>query len=95
MSSIVYNHAQIEGFSADLNAAKNQLVSLLDDGKATMGQLANAWGGVSSDAYQQANRKYNELADSINAKLGSTSMRISDASANMASTDQAGAGLFG
>jgi len=61
--------------------------SLLDEGKASLAKLADAWGGSGSEAYQVVQQRWDDTSAELNASLRELAKRISEAGQNMGQTE--------
>jgi early secretory antigenic target protein ESAT-6 len=94
MSEQSWNFAGIEGGSSSIAGAVQTTQGLLDEGKASLAKLAEAWGGSGSEAYQSVQRNWDGTSAELNDALHKLSARISEASQSMASTESGVTGMF-
>lgn len=94
MSNQVWNFAGIEGGAGEIHAAVGTTAGLLDEGKASLGALASAWGGSGSEAYQAVQMRWDSTAAELNAALQNLAQTVSEAGANMAQTEAGVTGMF-
>jgi early secretory antigenic target protein ESAT-6 len=89
-----YNFAGIEAAASSIQGNVASVHSLLDEGKASLAKLANAWGGSGSDAYQAVQQKWDTTAQELNSSLQNLGRAISEAGQAMSATEGNVTGLF-
>jgi early secretory antigenic target protein ESAT-6 len=94
MSEQAWNFAGIEGGASSIQGAVQTTHGLLDEGKASLGKLANAWGGSGSEAYQGVQRQWDDASAELNDSLTKLAQRITEASQAMAQTESGVTGMF-
>lgn len=94
MSGQEWNFAEIEAGARLIQGAVLTTQGLLDEGQRSLATIAAAWEGPGSDVYQQVQRRWQEAAAELNASLRDLAQTITEASASMARTDSAVAGVF-
>lgn len=94
MSEQSWNFTGIEAGSGAIQGAVTTTSGLLDEGKASLAKLAEAWGGTGSDAYQAVQQNWDATSAELNSALQSLSGRISEAGQTMAQTESGVTGMF-
>jgi early secretory antigenic target protein ESAT-6 len=94
MSEQSWNFAGIEGGASTIAGAVQTTHGLLDEGKASLAKLAEAWGGSGAEAYQAVQRRWDDTSAELNSALQALSQRISEASQTMAQTESGVTGMF-
>jgi 6 kDa early secretory antigenic target len=94
MADQSWNFAGIEAGASTIQGAVGTTESLLDEGKASLGKLAEAWGGSGSSAYQTVQTRWDAASNELNAALKSLAIKISEAGQSMASTESGVTGMF-
>jgi early secretory antigenic target protein ESAT-6 len=94
MTEMQYNFAGIEAAASAIQGNVTTVHSLLDEGKASLGKLANAWGGSGSEAYQGVQQKWDVTAQELNSSLQNLGRAISEAGQAMSSTEGHVTGMF-
>ena len=89
-----WNFAGIEDGSRTIAGSVQTVHGLLDEGKASLGKLAEAWGGSGSDAYQSVQANWDNTSLELNNSLQSLSQRISEAGQTMSQTESGVTGMF-
>lgn len=95
MTSQHWNFVGIEGGAGDILGYSQATENLLDDGKRSLTNLAAAWGGAGSEAYQSVQRKWDETANDLNSSLRNLARAISESGQAMAQTESNITGMFG
>jgi early secretory antigenic target protein ESAT-6 len=94
MSEQSWNFGGIEGGASSIQGAVKTTEGLLGEGKASLANLANAWGGSGSEAYQGVQRRWDEASIELNDSLQNLAHRITEASQAMAQTESGVTGMF-
>jgi 6 kDa early secretory antigenic target len=94
MTEQAWNFAGIETGASAIHGAVQATEGLLDEGKGSLQNLAAAWGGSGSDAYQAVQKRWDDASAELNAALKSLAARISEASQAMAHTESSVTGMF-
>jgi|HubBroStandDraft_3_1064219.scaffolds.fasta_scaffold38300_2 early secretory antigenic target protein ESAT-6 len=89
-----WNFGGIEAGAGSIAGAVQTTQSLLDEGKASLGKLAEAWGGSGSEAYQAVQHNWDNTSKELNESLQSLSQRISEAGQTMSQTESGVTGMF-
>ncbi len=95
MSEQTWNFAAIEAGSSAIQGAVGTTQRLLDEGNTSLKNLAAAWGGSGAEAYQAVQARWDATSAELNTSLRELANRISEAGANMQSTEQGVSGMFG
>lgn len=94
MSEQKWNFSGIEAGSSAIQGAVGTTQRLLDEGNTSLKNLAAAWGGSGSEAYQAVQASWDATSAELNTSLRELANRISEAGANMQSTEQGVASRF-
>jgi early secretory antigenic target protein ESAT-6 len=89
-----WNFGGIEAGSGAIAGAVQTVHGLLDEGNASLGKLAEAWGGSGSDAYQVVQKNWDNTSKELNDSLQSLSQRIGEAGQTMSQTESGVTGMF-
>ncbi|BAX95049.1 WXG100 family type VII secretion target [Mycobacterium shigaense] len=89
-----WNFGGIEAGAGSIAGAVQTVHGLLDEGKQSLGKLAEAWGGSGSEAYQAVQHNWDNTSKELNDSLQSLSQRISEAGQTMAQTESGVTGMF-
>ena len=95
MSQQKWDFAAIEAASSAIQGSVGTTQRLLDEGNTSLKNLAAAWGGSGSEAYQAVQARWDATSAELNTSLRELANRISEAGANMQSTEQGVSGMFG
>lgn len=90
----VWNFGAIEGSAGEIHGAAKATQTLLDEGERSLALLAEVWGGTGSSAYQAVQMRWDANSKELNAALEDLGLKISEASQNMAATENAVTSLF-
>lgn len=90
-----WNFGGIEAGASSIASSVQTVHGLLDEGKASLAKLAEAWGGTGSEAYQSVQRDWQTKSDELNNSLQSLSSTITEASRAMSQTEHGVSGMFG
>ena len=91
----VYNFAAIAGGAGDFHGAGATVQGLLDEGKASLANLAAVCGGGGSEAYQAVQQRWDSTAAELNSALHSLAQAVGEAGEHMQHTEGGVTGLFG
>ena len=88
------NYGALDGAAADIKSGASNLQGCLDDLENTLNQLRSSWEGQAQEAYQAAQRKWNEGLEGLKDVLRKTSTAVDSARSNYQQTDQSSAARF-
>ena len=88
------NYATLDGAAADIKSGANKLQQCLDDLEQTLNRLRSNWEGKTQEAYDSAQRRWNEGLEGLKDVLTRTSNAVDSARSNYQSTDQSNAARF-
>ena len=88
------NYAALDAAAADINTGAANLQNCLDDLEQTLNQLRSSWEGQTQEAYEAAQRQWNEGLDGLRDVLTRTSAAVDSARENYQATDQSNAARF-
>ena len=94
MSEQNWNFTGIESGAGAIQGSVQSIAGNLDEGKASLAKLADAWGGSGSEAYQAVQRNWDATSTELNAALQSLSSKITEAGQAMSSTENGVRGMF-
>ena len=94
MSEQAWNFTGIEAGSGAIQGAVSTTSGLLDEGKASLAKLSEAWGGSGSEAYQAVQQNWDNTSAELNSALQNLASTISESSATMAQTEAGVTGMF-
>ncbi|MBO0677336.1 WXG100 family type VII secretion target [Mycolicibacterium sp. S2-37] len=89
-----WNFTGIEAGAGAISGSVQTIASLLDEGKASLAKLADAWGGSGSEAYQAVQHNWDQTSGELNSALQTLSNKITDAGQAMSSTENGVRGMF-
>ncbi|OBA61395.1 hypothetical protein A5647_11340 [Mycobacterium sp. 1100029.7] len=89
-----WNFGGIEAGASSIAGSVQTVHGLLDEGNASLGKLAEAWGGSGSEAYQAVQKDWDAKSLELNNSLQALSQRISEAGQAMSSTESGVTGMF-
>jgi 6 kDa early secretory antigenic target len=95
MSEQLWNFAQIEAGSSEIQASVGTTAGLLEEGEGSLANLAGVWGGSGSDSYQQVQQNWNNASNELNQALLNLAHKVSEAGSTMAQTEAGVAANFG
>ena len=87
-------YGALDQAAADINTGAGNLDSCLSDLEQTLNQLVASWEGQAQEAYQAAQRKWNEGLNGPKDVLRKTSTAVDSARTNYQQTDQSSAARF-
>ena len=88
------NYGALDAAAADINTGAANLQNCLDDLEQTLNQLRSSWEGQTQEAYEAAQRQWNEGLDGLRDVLTRTSAAVDSARDNYQATDQSNAARF-
>ena len=88
------NYGALDGAAADIKTGANNLQNCLDDLENTLNQLRSSWEGKTQEAYDTAQRQWNQGLEGLKDVLTRTSNAVDSARSNYQQTDQASAARF-
>ena len=83
-----------KGAAADIKTGANNLQNCLDDLENTLNQLRSSWEGKTQEAYDTAQRQWNQGLEGLKDVLTRTSNAVDSARSNYQQTDQSNAARF-
>ncbi len=88
------NYGALDGAAADIKTGANNLQNCLDDLENTLNQLRSSWEGKTQEAYDTAQRQWNQGLEGLKDVLTRTSNAVDSARSNYQQTDQSNANRF-
>ena len=88
------NYGALDGAAADIKTGANNLQNCLDDLENTLNQLRSSWEGKTQEAYDTAQRQWNQGLEGLKDVLTRTSNAVDSARSNYQQTDQSTAARF-
>lgn len=88
------NYGTLEIAAADIKNGANNLQNCLDHLVDTLNKLRSNWEGQTQEAYEAAQRQWNEGLDGLRDVLSRTSAAVDSARDNYQATDQSNAARF-
>ena len=88
------NYGALDNAAADIKNGADNLQKCLDDLTNTLNKLRSNWEGQTQEAYEAAQRKWNEGLDGLRDVLTRTSAAVDSANENYRATDQSNAARF-
>ena len=88
------NYTALDGAAADINTGAANLQNCLDDLERTLNQLRSNWEGKTQEAYDEAQRRWNQGLEGLKDVLNRTSSAVDAARSNYQTTDQSNAARF-
>jgi len=95
VSELVYDFARIQALASAIQGSVVTTAGLLDEGNTSLKNLAAAWGGSGSEAYQAVQRRWDATSGELNTSLKELANRIDEAAAAMLATEGGVGNLFG
>lgn len=89
-----WNFGGIEAGARSIEGAVRQTAGLLERGNRALNNLAAAWGGSGSEAYQAVQQRWDRTSIELNDSLQSLALRINEAGQAMLLTESRVAGMF-
>lgn len=94
MSEQKWEFTGIEAGASAIQASVGTTQGLLDEGNTSLKNLAAAWGGSGSEAYQAVQARWDATSAELNTRLRELANRISEARGGMESTEKGVGNLF-
>ena len=94
MSEQKWEFTGIEAGASAIQASVGTTQGLLDEGTTSLKNLAAAWGGSGSEAYQAVQARWDATSAELNTRLRELANRISEARGGMESTEKGVGNLF-
>ena len=94
MSEQKWEFTGIEAGASAIQASVGTTQGLLDEGNTSLKNLAAAWGGSGSEAYQAVQARWDATSAELNTRLRELANRISEARGVMESTEKGVGNLF-
>ena len=88
------NYGALDGAAADIKTGANNLQNCLDDLEGTLNKLRSNWEGKTQEAYDAAQRQWNQGLEGLKDVLTRTSNAVDSARSNYQQTDQSNAARF-
>lgn len=88
------NYGALDAAAADINTGAANLQNCLDDLGQTLNQLRSSWEGQTQEAYDVAQRQWNQGLEGLKDVLRRTSSAVDSARSNYQTTDQSNAARF-
>lgn len=89
-----WNFAGIDAGASSIEQAVRQTSGALDRGKQALNNLAAAWGGSGSEAYQAVQQRWDGASLELNESLQSLAKRITEAGQAMKMTESRVTAMF-
>ena len=94
MSEQKWNFSGIEAGSSAIQGSVGTTQRLLDEGNTSLKNLAAAWGGSGSEAYQAVQARWDATSAELNTRLRELANRISEAGTGMGLVEKGVGNLF-
>ena len=94
MSEQKWNFSGIEAGSSAIQGSVGTTQGLLDEGNTSLKNLAAAWGGSGSEAYQAVQARWDATSAELNTRLRELANRISEAQVGMGLVEKGVGNLF-
>ena len=94
MSQQKWVFSGIEAGSSAIQGAVGTTQGLLDEGNTSLKNLAAAWGGSGSEAYQAVQARWDATSAELNTRLRELANRISEAGVTMDLVEKGVGNLF-
>jgi hypothetical protein len=88
------NYAALDAAATDIKGGADNLQKCLDDLENTLNRLRSNWEGKTQEAYDAAQRQWNQGLEGLKDVLTRTSSAVDSARDNYQSTDQSNAARF-
>ena len=88
------NYAALDAAAADINTGAANLEAALDELEQILNQLRSSWEGKTQEAYDTAQRQWNQGLEGLKDVLRRTSSAVDSARSNYQTTDQSNAARF-
>jgi early secretory antigenic target protein ESAT-6 len=89
-----WEFAGIEAGASAIQASVGTTQGLLDEGNTSLKNLAAAWGGSGSEAYQAVQARWDATSAELNTRLRELANRISEAQVGMGLVEKGVGNLF-
>ncbi|MFC0439319.1 WXG100 family type VII secretion target [Kutzneria buriramensis] len=94
-SSIKVTFAEIQQAASDINSASQQIDSHLDQLKAKIAPIVADWTGDAAEAYQVAQKNWDDAAKEFNQTLQAIGIAVRDAGSGYEGAEGAAKKLWG
>ena len=94
MAEQKWEFSQIEAGSSAIQGSVGTTQGLLDEGNTSLKNLAAAWGGSGSEAYQAVQARWDATSAELNTRLRELANRISEAGVTMGLVEKGVGNLF-
>lgn len=94
MSEQKWEFAGIEAGASAIQGSVGTTQGLLDEGNTSLKNLAAAWGGSGSEAYQAVQARWDATSAELNTRLRELANRISEAGTGMGLVEKGVGNLF-
>ena len=94
MSEQKWEFVGIEAGASAIQASVGTTQGLLDEGNTSLKNLAAAWGGSGSEAYQAVQARWDATSAELNTRLRELANRISEAQVGMGLVEKGVGNLF-
>ena len=88
------SYGALDAAATDIKGGANTLQQCLDDLEGTLNKLRSNWEGKTQEAYDAAQRQWNQGLEGLKDVLTRTSAAVDSARDNYQSTDQSNAARF-
>ena len=88
------NYGALDAAATDIKGGADRLQKCLDDLEQTLNRLRSNWEGKTQEAYDAAQRQWNQGLEGLKDVLIRTSYAVDSARDNYQSTDQSNAARF-
>ena len=88
------SYGALEAAATDIKGGANNLQQCLDDLEGTLNKLRSNWEGKTQEAYDAAQRQWNQGLEGLKDVLTRTSNAVDSARSNYQQTDQSNAARF-
>ena len=88
------NYAALDAAAADINTGAANLEAALDELEQILNQLRSSWEGQTQEAYDEAQRRWNQGLEGLKDVLRRPSSAVDAARSNYQTTDQSNAARF-
>ncbi len=95
MDAIHYGFGGIAAAAADIQGASGTINGLLDDLRARIEPMVATWDGESSEAYQVAQRQWDQAAADLNMVLATISRTVDEGNDRMSDVNRRAAASWG
>ncbi|AGN18322.1 hypothetical protein cgp_0672 [Corynebacterium glutamicum MB001] len=95
MDMIRYEFGAIQGAATDINSTSGRINSLLDGLKSQLQPMVASWEGESSEAYSEAQLKWDRAAAELNTILATISNTVAQGAERMSDVNRRAAASWG